>query len=514
MEVSRVKRSEKNIAVGMVCVFCNALFTFVTTSVFIRLLGAELNGVNRLFSNILQVLSLADLGFASAVAYLLYKPLQEGDRQSTAALMNYFAKVYRVIAFIVLVAGVLCIPFLQYLINEDINELSFSLNRLRSFFALYLLNTVSSYLLAYKRTILTADQNNYVVSLVDNTGSIVFSIIQIVVLVLTHNYYLYLTTLVAKTVINNVIITVIANKKYPYLKEYKKVSITDKEKKELVQNVKAMFCHKVGSVAVYSTSTIIISAFVSVVDAGKYGNYILIVNQISVFIGIVFSSLTSSIGNLCVDSDLDYQMVVFNRVRYLSDFIVIFTAVCYNVLFNDFISLWVGAGYTFPIYITLMISVNAASPYLRSSINAFKEAKGLFKKDWFKPLLEAVCGMALAIVFCHFWGIFGVVLGYFISSVFIAMPIEDYVLFKYGFKAIAIPCYIRQLIVLIIASSVAVGLGYILNFPFGILWFILKALIAVSIVVLGYIVCTFKKQEFGYYKTLLKNKITSVRRKT
>ena len=130
MEQSRVKKSAKNITVGFVCVFLNAIFTFITTSLFVKLLGEELNGVNRLFANILQVLSLADLGFATAVAYSLYKPMKDDDKEAVAALMNYFAKVYRVIALVVLVAGLCCIPFLQYLINENIEDLPFTLNKL------------------------------------------------------------------------------------------------------------------------------------------------------------------------------------------------------------------------------------------------------------------------------------------------------------------------------------------------------------------------------------------------
>ena len=123
----------------------------------------------------------------------------------------------------------------------------------------------------------------------DNVGNVVFNAVQIALLAIFKNYYLYLTVMVIKTVANNVIITAIANKKYPYLRQLKNVRITDVERKSLIRNVEAMFCHKIGGVAIYSTTTILISALVSVVDAGKYGNYILIVNQVSVFVNIIFS---------------------------------------------------------------------------------------------------------------------------------------------------------------------------------------------------------------------------------
>ena len=162
--VSRTKKSLRNTIFGMVGLLCYLVVSFATKSVFVRLLGAEYNGVNGLFTNILQVLNLAELGFTTSIAYALYKPLKEKDERTTAALMSYFAKVYRIIALVVAIMGCCCIPILQYFIAEDISELSFSLNELRGYFAMYLTSTVCSFLLAYKRTIITADQNNYLVS--------------------------------------------------------------------------------------------------------------------------------------------------------------------------------------------------------------------------------------------------------------------------------------------------------------------------------------------------------------
>ena len=198
---SRVRKSLRNTLVGMSGLIVSLVVSFLAKSVFVRLLGAEYNGVNGLFTNILQVLSLAELGFATSIAYALYKPLNEKDERTTAALMNYFAKIYRVIAIVVAVAGCCCIPLLQYLIAEDISELPFSLNELRGYFAIYLANTVCSYLLAYKRTIITADQNNYIISGVDNACNIALNIVQIILLLLYKNYYVFLIVMLMKTIL-------------------------------------------------------------------------------------------------------------------------------------------------------------------------------------------------------------------------------------------------------------------------------------------------------------------------
>ena len=199
MTKSRTAKTLRNTVVGLVGLLASQVVAFVAKSIFVRLLGAEYNGVNGLFTNILQVLNLAELGFATSIAYALYQPLKDHNEKKQAALMNYFARIYRVIALVVALAGCCCIPFLQYLIAEDISELSFSLNQLRGYFAMFLASTVCSYLLAYKRTIITADQNNYIVTAVDNSCNIALNLLQIGLLLIYKNYYAYLAIMIATT---------------------------------------------------------------------------------------------------------------------------------------------------------------------------------------------------------------------------------------------------------------------------------------------------------------------------
>ena len=390
---SRMKNSFRNTMFGFFGLLIYQIFNFATRSVFIRLLGAEYNGVNGLFSNILQLLNLAELGFATSVSYALYKPLKAGDEQTTAALMSFFAKVYRIIALVVTIAGCCCIPFLQYLIAEDISTLPFSLNELRGYFAMYLASTVCSYLLAYKRTIITADQNSYIISNVDNLCNIVLYTLQIVLLYITKNFYAYLSIMVAKTIINNLVIHIIASKRYPYLSQYKNEKLPKSERSEIFKNVQALFMHRIGTVIVLSTSSVIISAFVSLIDAGKYANYTMIVTVVNGFINIIFNSITASIGNLCLSDDKEYQYVVFKRISYVSNFFAVFTFVCYVCLFNDFITIWINEDMQFGLPIVLVVSFNAMIAYCRKTVLAFKDGMGLFRKDWFKPITEAAVGI-------------------------------------------------------------------------------------------------------------------------
>ena len=502
-EGSRVNKSLKNTVFGMVGIICSLIVSFATKSVFVRLLGAEYNGVNGLFTNILQVLNLAELGFATSIAYALYKPLKAGDERTTAALMSYFAKIYRIIAIVVAVAGCCCIPFLQYLIAEDISELSFTINQLRGYFAMFLANTVCSYLLAYKRTIITADQNNYLVTNVDNTFNILLNIVQIILLLIYKNFYAYLATMIAKTVINNLVLHIIASKKYPYLHTYRKEKLSKIEKSAIFKNVQAAFLHRIGGVIIFSTTSIVISAFVSLVDAGKYSNYILIVNNVNAFINIVFTSITASIGNLCVDESEERQYDIFKKIRYLAFFAAVFSYVCYIILFNPFIEIWVGGDMVMSMWVVFAISLNAMVGYLRKAVNAFKDAKGMFRNDWYKPLLEAGVGIGLAIVLSYVWGTFGVIIGYTLATILIAVPVENYVLFRQGLHK----PFLNQLLILVgvTAFAFAVGAaGYFIGtfIPSGIGWFVLRFIFAVVFAAGAFILVTIKTPEFKYFINL------------
>ena len=309
--------------------------------------------------------------------------------------------------------------------------------------------------------------------------------------------------MIAKTIINNLILHLIASKKYPYLRTYRKERLPKTAKSAIFKNVQAAFLHRIGGVIAYNTTSIVISAFVSLIDAGKYSNYIMIITGVSNFVNILFNSVTASIGNLCVDESEDRQYSVFKKIQYVALFAAVFSYICYICLFNPFVEIWVGSDMVMSMWVVFAISLNAMVGYFRRAVTAFKDAKGMFRNDWYKPLLEAGVGIGLAIGLSYVWGTFGVVLGYTLSTIFIAIPIENVVLFKQGIHK----SVIRQILTLVVAAlfAFAVGaLGYYINtfIPSGIGWFILRFIFVVVFAAGAFILATCWTPEFKYYKAL------------
>lgn len=511
----RTNKVLKNTIYGGIGYALNLFLSFFARSVFIIFLGVEYNGVNSLFNGILNALNLAELGFASAVAYSLYKPLNCGDEKNIATIMNYLQKIYRGVALIVLAIGVCCIPFLQYLIKEDISDLPFSLLQLRIYFSIFLSNTVCSYFLAYKRTLLTADQNIYIINNVDNASNIVLNIIQIVTLWLTKNYYAFLFVMLAKTIINNIILQIIANHKYKFLKLYKNEIISNDEKQAIIKNVKALMLHKVSSMIVLNSVTILISALVGVTENGLYSNYVLITNGVTAFVNILINAIVASVGNYCVEATIEKQFELFKKINYLITWISFFTFTCYICLFNPFITLWLDESMLFSFGIVILISATQSLQCFRRSLLIFRDAKGLFQKDKYISLIEAIVSIVLALLGGAIWGVFGILLGYLIASLFIALPGETYVLFKYGFNKSSLKFCVCEFAVVALCFVVSLLISHVcmLIHNVSIVGFIWKMLICVGMSNIIFLFSTFWMEENKYFRRLMKSNFMILKNK-
>ena len=407
----RTKYSIYNSISSIVSSFTTMILGFLAQSVFVRILGFEYLGLNGLFTNILTMLSFFELGIGNAIVYHLYKPIANGDKKTVKALMNFYKRAYNIIAVIVFVIGMILLPF----VNIFVGKVTVDIN-VHFLFFLFLLSTVSTYLVAYKRSILYADQKNYIVNIIHTIYTIVLNITQLLMLYFTKNFYLYLIVKIVCQLLENIIITVFANKYYPLLKEKNNEKIDKDIEKDIFSKVKALLCHKVGSVVTNGTDNIIISKILGVVMVGIYSNYELLVRACTLMFGQIISSTTASVGNLLASKDRGKAFTIFKKIRFINFWISCFTATSLLVISQPFIKIWIGNNGLLPLSVVMVIVFNYFQKMQRHTYFAFKDSAGIWEEDKYVPIIEAVINLIISITLAKFIGLSGIILGTIISG--------------------------------------------------------------------------------------------------
>ena len=426
--MSRSEKSLKNLVTALIGQSIGLIISFVARIVFIKFLGAKYLGVNGLFTNILSVLSLAELGVGEAITFSLYKPLALNDTYKCNMLMQLYKKVYIFIGFFIFIVGISITPFLKLFISENSN-----INNLEIIYILFVLNSALSYFFSYKRNLIIADQNRYIATIYRYAFYLILNICQIIYLVLVKDYIGFLVLQIINTILENIFVSIKANKMYPYLQNNDKIPLDNESKSQIIKNTKAMMMHKIGGTIVNSTDNIILSKFVSIVSVGVYSNYYLIISALNTIYNQIFSSLTASVGNLYITESREKTYNIFKNIYFLNFVVYSISAVCLLTLINKFITIWLGDEYIFSFSIILILVVNFYITGMRKSVLTFKEAVGLFYNDRWKSVIEGIINLIASIILVKICGIFGVFFGTFISSISTCVWIEPYILYKDGF---------------------------------------------------------------------------------
>lgn len=506
----RTISSIKNLIVAFGGQFIGIIISFVARIVFLQILNAEYLGINGLFTNILTILCLAELGIGSAMNFSLYKPLAEHNKEKIKSLMYLYKKAYIIIGIIILVLGIAISPLLPYFINEmpDIPE------NIYFIYILFVINTGISYFFSYKRALIISDQKRYIATFYRYAFYFLLNVAQIICLLITRNYILFLVLQIIFTLLENIFVSIKANKMYPYLKEKNIDKLLKEETKEIKKNVFAMVIHKVGGIVVNSTDNILISKFVSLTAVGLYSNYYLITNALNIVIGQVFSSIVASIGNLGATENKEKLKNIFDKVFFMNFWIFGFSSICLYILFNDFITLWLGEEFLLSISVMLVIVISFYITGMRKSVLNFKDALGLFWYDRYKPIFEVVINLITSIILAQKIGLAGVFIGTIISTLTTSFWVEPYVLYKYGFKT-KLREYFKQCIkYTIITILVALLTIFIVNTLFTsvtILSFIGKLLLCIGIPNLCFVIIFRKSEEFIYFKNLIEAIINKIK---
>lgn len=504
----RTSNSVKNSITALIGNAFSFIIAFIAQAIFIRILGTEYLGLNGLFTNVLSMLSIFELGIGNAIVFNLYKPLSEKNHEKVASLMNFYKKAYGVIALLIFIFGILMLPFL----NIFIDDLTVDVN-IYIVYLLFLFSTISSYLMAYKRSLIIANQKNYIINIIHVAYLVVVNISQLLIILIFKNYYLYLIVKIICQLLENLLISIFADKKYKYLKKYNNVKLDKKTEKDIFNRVKALFFHKIGSIIVSGTDNIIISYFFGIVSVGLYTNYNIITNAINTIFSQVISSTTASVGNLLVSSDEIKKFNVFKKIRFLNSWISIFTSVSLIVIIQPFISLWVGSQYQLSMMVVCVIVLNFFQKMQRQTYSTFKDSAGIWIEDRFIPLMEASINIIFSIICLKLFGLAGVFMGTIISG----LVLWCYSYPKFVYKRLFNRTYLEYInetigyiLLFIIIAVITYGISMIFVVNNQLLQVIINAIICCIVPNFILFIIFRKTENFKYFKDLVFNIINKI----
>lgn len=499
---SRTENSIINSAMSIVTQVLTVVLNFAVKTVFIKMLNDEYLGVNGLFTNIITMLSLADLGIGIAIPYSLYKPLAKKDEHKINVLMNFYKKVYTIIGIAVLLIGLSLTPFLG-LIIKDIPK---NVPHLSLIYILFVIHSASSYFFVYKKFLIDSDQKGYITSRIIFTFSTLLSIIQIILLVTTKNYILFLLSSIILVIIQNIYISSKANKLYPFIKNKTDEKLEKEDMEGIKKNVSSLFIYKVGTVIMNGTDNIIISKFIGLIIVGFYSNYVLIINSITTVLNQIFNAITSSIGNLVVTTNKKRSKEVYDNLNFANFWLYALFGVCIIVLINPFINIWIGKKYVMGFSIVFLLVLNFYVLGMQSVTNSFRNAYGLFWIAKYRPIIMVIINIVISVVLVQFIGIEGVLIGTLISRLVTTAWLDPYIVHKYGFEISPKSYYVDYLKYLVIFIAISIILNYFVSMIAinNIFILILIAILVVISVNVILVLLFFKTSEFNYFYDKIK----------
>ena len=398
----------------------------------IRYVGNDVNGLNSLYTSIIGMLAVAELGVGSAISYSMYKPIVEGNKDKIAALYRLYQRAYRIIGGIILTAGLAVMPFLPGVIS-DYSELTVNVYLT---FGLLLVSVVLSYLYGAKTSLIEAYKDNYITTGILTACRLIQYGLQAVVLIAFRSFSLFLVCQIAGTLLAWGMTEIVARKKHGDILALR-IRADQDTRREIGKNVRAMMMHHIGGVMVNTVDSVIISAFVGVAMLGKYSNYALIASVMAGTISLFFTPLVSVIGHLCAEGDREKIKRHFECFYFLNYVLGVVFFLGYYALIDQMVRLCFGAGLEVSRTVSFIITLDGFIKFMRKSTLLFRDASGTFYYDRWKPIVEGIVNLGLSLLFVQTfpeeYRVAGVIAATIITSLLICHIVDPYVVYKHVF---------------------------------------------------------------------------------
>lgn len=431
---SRTSNTVKNLVTGFGSQILSTILRFIVRTAFISTLGKEYLGISGLFSDLLSMLSLTELGFDIAINYRLYKPLAEKDEKRVRILVKFYKQAYRVIGGIILAIGLCFIPLLPFLIKDYDSLATLGINA-TVIFILYLLQTASTYLFfAYRTAVMKANQKKYVMEVIGYFLTIISNVSQIITLYTTHSFIAYTIVSFIFVIIINMSGALISTKYYPQYFIEETESITKEERKDLLKDCGALFLDRANNVVLKATDNIVLSKFIGLTIVGLYSNYLMAFSMINNVLNQFYTAVSASMGNLFATEDTQTKYRFFKGMNFLTFLLYGTAAVGIIVCIDEFLVVWLSPEFVIPYPFSILIGIEILLTGISSNLGQIRNASGVFKQLWYRPIMSITVNIVVSIIMVNVCGIYGVIIGTIASYITTVLIIDPSVIYKYSFK--------------------------------------------------------------------------------
>lgn len=511
--MGRIQKTGKNIIFGYLSNLVILLVNFIKRTVFIYVLGKTLLGVNGVYTDVLNVLSLTELGIGTALNFSLYKPVAENDREKIKSYMRFYKRAYLTIAAVIAVLGIAISPFLKYILK---NPGSLTIQELTLYYYLFLFNTVITYFVTYKYSLVNAEQKNYIQTNITTLTRITVAFAQIVVLLLTHNFLFYLIAQSVVELLQKIFVTIYLNRLYPYLREKDVAPLSRQETEVVATKTKALICHKVGDVARSQTDKLVISSFVNVDTSAVVDNYVYIITYVGNFVNIIFDSAIAGFGNVVATESKEKQYSLFRVYRFFACWLFGFGAVGFYHLITPFISdIWLReAGWALSRITVALLVMEFYLKGCRIVLLNFKIAAGLFEQDRYLPLVQGAVNLILSIVLVRRIGVTGVYVGTLVSGL-LANLIRPGIIYRVCFEKKPWDYFrdgLKYIAIIFLAGVLITPIRYFIMGETTIFSFVLMVVAITLLYNLLFLLVFHKTEEFHYLWDVVAAKLPVVKK--
>lgn len=510
MQKNRTEKSIRNFIFGVVLKCVYIIVGFVSRTFFINLLNAEYLGINSLFSNILTLLSVAELDIGLAIVFSMYQPIANNDREKIKSLLLLYKKIYRSIGLIVFLLGIALIPFLDSIVGNIPNVKE----NIILIYILFLLNTTISYLFSYKKSIISASQNEYINTSIHVSINVFMNMVQIIFLAITHNYIGFLIIQLISTVVESGIYRIKANKLFPYITDTNVKKLTKSEKGSIFKNTKNMVIYKIGSILVDNSDNVIISSMLGVVSVGLYSNYYMLIMAVSSVLRTGINGLTSSIGNLNISQDNDKKEEILKDLLFVCNMCYMVFGILFLCLANDFVKIWIGEEYLVNQWTVVAIVLSFYINGIQVPGYFYRITTDVISIKNIMPIVAVILNILLSVILGNYFGLFGILLATGISRGCTTLWNDIYNVYKYVFKKSSCQ-FFRTMFVYIVETVILAGVCiYISNFLLSenIIQLVIKTLVMFTIICVTAILLNYRRPEYTRIIKRVKNIYNKVRK--